>query len=722
MRTLRGLALLVGVGLALAVTAGPAGAHASFVSASPRPGTGLPQAPGQVVMRFSEPLVRDLSRMEVLGPDGLAATTGPTRPVEGDAKAMRRGLGLLAPGVYTVRWTTVSPLDGHTLKGSYKFAIGSATLGKQSVGADPVSSEGWLGLAGRFVALAGLLVWAGSAGLGRVAVRAGVPRATRVGLARAGPALACVGTAAALVSSALVATESLAAVQAVALGSGSGLLRTAVVAGGAVAVLAGLRSGRAYTLLAAGAVLAEAGSGHAAANPWPALAVPSFALHLGAAGVWVYAVVAAAASPGRRRGVLAAFFPYAVAAAGIVGLTGAGNAALELTGPADLLATGYGRVVALKAAAFAGMAGLGLAHHLLRRRAPHRTAALRRAVGGEAGVLAGAVILATVLVGFPNPPRDEQAVAAEATASDRLVAFLDRPAVSVAEEAGPYVVGISLAPPRPGRVTVRLDVLGVEAGDALRDARVRARRPETPAVEARLKPCGQGCFQGRMDLAGAGRWTLEVAMASNRAPLEVATTLDLPAPEASGSLERTIAAMEALSSTRAREELSGSEHGQKIISAYTFRAPDRMRWEVTAGGSTRIGIGRRGYLRRDPQAPWKAYRWSGEGFSWPEGFYRDFWGGTPAAVRHLGQQTVKGAPTEVVAFATPGFPAWFRLWADRKTGRILRLEMLAEGHFMYQDYLASNGPVKVRPPPACAGVTPQGTDRVTCPGPQARQG
>ncbi|MGH2659389.1 MAG: hypothetical protein ACRDHS_06930 [Actinomycetota bacterium] len=34
----------------------PAGAHAGLVASTPSPGIGLPQAPGAVVLRFSEPL------------------------------------------------------------------------------------------------------------------------------------------------------------------------------------------------------------------------------------------------------------------------------------------------------------------------------------------------------------------------------------------------------------------------------------------------------------------------------------------------------------------------------------------------------------------------------------------------------------------------------------------------------------------------------------------
>jgi methionine-rich copper-binding protein CopC len=154
------------------VPVSPAWAHAELVQATPAPGSGPPQAPGAVVVRFNEPLNRRLSGIEVLDPSGRDVGEGATLPVEGDARAMKRRLGLLSPGVYTVQWTTVSTVDGHTLHGSYRFGIGTSASANESIRASPIDSEGWLGLVGRFVALVGLTLWGGSAVLSGVAARA----------------------------------------------------------------------------------------------------------------------------------------------------------------------------------------------------------------------------------------------------------------------------------------------------------------------------------------------------------------------------------------------------------------------------------------------------------------------------------------------------------------------------------------------------------------------
>src|SRR5213596_2452877 len=154
-RVFRLLVLAVAITFALGVP-GSVAAHAELVLASPQPGTGLAQAPAAVVIKFSEPLNISLSRIEVLDATGGDVGSGPTGPVPGDADAMRRPLGLLPTGQYTVRWTSVSALDGHTLRGSYSFAVGTGASPDTTLANSPLDSEGPFGLVGRFVELVAL--------------------------------------------------------------------------------------------------------------------------------------------------------------------------------------------------------------------------------------------------------------------------------------------------------------------------------------------------------------------------------------------------------------------------------------------------------------------------------------------------------------------------------------------------------------------------------------
>lgn len=692
------LTVAAGALLGVVLAAAPAGAHASFVSSQPRPGTGLPQAPGEVVLRFSEPLVLSGSSVEVTDAAGTVATEGPVESVEGSPKALRRDLDLLAPGVYTVRLTTLSPLDGHTLRGEYKFAIGSSTLGDERVQASPLSSEGPLGLAGRFVALGGLAVWVGVALLAGPARRAGLADRRRRTLLRWGALAAAVGTATSLVGTALVSAGDLAVLPAVLSGGRSGLLRLAVLLLAGVGAITARRAPRVAAVLAAPAALAEASSGHAGSNPDPLLASAAFASHLLAVGVWVDAAVISLLTDRPTRQALRVFAPVAVAAGAAVALTGAASAALELNGVRDLVDTAYGRTVLLKTLPLLGMAVAGIVHNWRRRRqAP--TTSLRRPLVVELLAAVVGIAVATALVGFPNPPREENAASVAQDAPGRLGQLVDTgPVLTFGSATGPYVLGVTVAPPQLGEVTVLAQVLGAGPGDAIRDMELSARGPDGAEVRTGLDPCGVDCWQGQAVLRPRGRWELQVTATSNRGSLRAAVDVSLPAPAGKQEFDRLITAMSALESARVEEELRNSLQEPVIASEYRFVAPDRMRWDV-AGGSSRVATGDTGYLRPDDDSPWDRYPWPGDGFRWPGGFYRSFFTDV-SAVRIVDPDAqVEGRPAIELTFVQSTYPAWYRAWIDPTTSRLLRLEMRASRHVMDQVYGPYDIPLDVEAPP-----------------------
>ena len=700
-----GLAILVL--LLVVVPAAGAFAHASFVSATPAPGAGMPQGPDQVVMRFSEPLVRGPSRIRVIDATGDEVTKGDTLPVEGDAKAMRRKLAILPPGIYTVRWTTVSPIDGHTLKGSYKFAVGATTVGDATLQAGPVDSEGWLGLFGRYVALAGLGLWLGFALLDPVLARREVAGRTRRLVARWAPAAVAVGTLAALVSTALVSTGDLSGLGAITYGSRSGLLRLAS-AGIALVGVATARRRPVALGLATVAVVLEAASGHAGASATPAVAIPMFAIHLGAVGVWGAAITAALTARGRIREALTAVAPAAIGAGIAVALTGAGAATLELTGFADLLGTAYGKVVTAKIVGILIVAGLGAAHHLRRRHGDHSPPRLRRPVAGELAAIAVVLGLATALVGFPNPPADVNDHDTSGGVQSALDAAAAKPALSLAQASGPYIVGLTLNPPTPGRVGVLVQLLAVEAGDAPRDATFTATGPNGAHEQVDLQECGSACFNGEATLDATGDWTIDVSVATNRGDATLSTTVPLPATDGTKTFAAMLAAMNQASSVQVHETLRVAETADPIVSEYSFAAPDEMRWEVVSGGSTRIALGDTGYVTTgNDNEGWKKYPWPGDGFSWPSGFYRSFFTGA-RAFRIVGHETIDGHPTDVLTMVQPDYPAWYRIWIDTDTHRILKLQMRATQHIMNHTYSHYDAPVDIHPP---ADATPATTSQ-----------
>jgi len=401
---------------------------------------------------------------------------------------------------------------------------------------------------------------------------------------------------------------------------------------------------------------------------------------------------------GRRMGEsLAAFTPWAVAAAAAIALTGALNAWLSLASPAQLIDSGYGVTLVAKTAAFAAMAGLGATHWLRRRAAARKqpeSAALRAPARGELVAAVLALALASLLAGFPNPPRAQGSAPAFATIDPVLARLAGRPAASVAEASGPFVVGLTILPPRPGRVEMRVQVLGLEAGDAPRDAKMVAVSPRGVASTTNLAACGLGCFAGTGSLAETGRWALGVRIATNRGAITVDMGLPLPTADGTSVLRTAQAAMGRLRSTRLHETLGSEVGGPRITSDYAFTAPDAMRVEV--GETSRIIIGSSEWQRSSAQAAWEQTTWPGTPFAWPSAYFSALWG-QPVAVRVVGQEVVDGHPSTIVAFLRADIPAWFRLWVG-DDGLVRRQEMRAEAHLMDHTLTDLNAPVTITPP------------------------
>src|SRR5439155_13438670 len=129
--------------------------------------------------------------------------------------------------------------------------------------------------------------------------------------------------------------------------------------------------------------------------------------------------------------------------------------------------------------AFVAMATFGLLHFLWRRRPRVPAAQVRLPLRAEFVAATTALVLATLLVGFPNPPREAEATASELTTTDPLLAALaGKDALSIADASGPFVVGLTILPPsqaRP-RCTSRCSarIPGTDSGmRALRDRLAR---------------------------------------------------------------------------------------------------------------------------------------------------------------------------------------------------------------------------------------------------------
>jgi copper transport protein len=110
--------------VAIAAPARPAYAHAALVRANPANNETLRRAPARVVLNFSEGVERKLTQIQVTNKDSSARfDDGPTAFDDADPTFASVGVKTLDPGLYFVKWSNVSSVDGHGLKGAYPFIV-----------------------------------------------------------------------------------------------------------------------------------------------------------------------------------------------------------------------------------------------------------------------------------------------------------------------------------------------------------------------------------------------------------------------------------------------------------------------------------------------------------------------------------------------------------------------------------------------------------------------
>jgi methionine-rich copper-binding protein CopC len=154
-----GVAALTGV-----LTAVPAAAHTSLISAAPASGSAV-RPPADIELTYGEP-VRFVG-VVVLDARGGHHESGRPRVV--DAKVTQPVAGTLPNGAYTVGWRVVAP-DGHPVSGRYRFTVeaGGASLtpatptAASRQGGEP-SRAGWW-----WVGLAALLLAGTAGGIARI--------------------------------------------------------------------------------------------------------------------------------------------------------------------------------------------------------------------------------------------------------------------------------------------------------------------------------------------------------------------------------------------------------------------------------------------------------------------------------------------------------------------------------------------------------------------------
>ena len=102
----------------------PVLAHADLLTADPPDGAVLDAPPASITLTFSEGLDAAKAGFKVLDASGAVVAKG-TATRNGATRLTADGLAL-APGAYTIRWTSVAE-DGHVLRGTLAFAVNEPT-------------------------------------------------------------------------------------------------------------------------------------------------------------------------------------------------------------------------------------------------------------------------------------------------------------------------------------------------------------------------------------------------------------------------------------------------------------------------------------------------------------------------------------------------------------------------------------------------------------------
>lgn len=114
--------------VALALTGAPflprtAQAHASLIRANPANNSTLTRPPARVTLGFSEAIERQLTRIQVRDTDDTRVDDNQTAFDDRDPAFASVGVKTLPPGLYRVKWSNVSSVDGHAYNGTYPFIV-----------------------------------------------------------------------------------------------------------------------------------------------------------------------------------------------------------------------------------------------------------------------------------------------------------------------------------------------------------------------------------------------------------------------------------------------------------------------------------------------------------------------------------------------------------------------------------------------------------------------
>ena len=430
--------------VALAIPAA-AVAHAVLEGSNPSPGQRLDSAPRQIELRFSGPLKVLPDSIQVLSTTGQRFS-GPPRFGRNN-RTLVADLLELPKGGYTVRWRTLSALDGHVVSGVFTF--GSRYPAPPATAAYGTSGPGTTEQLVRWGYFLAIALLAGGLAFRVVLLRGlELPPRLRRALLLSTAAGSVAGIEIGIVGFLLRAVNVLQVpfseflygdLSPLANGTRFGQAFIALTLGfvvvAALITLAWLND-RTWPLavalpltLALTAGLALSGHSSTGAQAWASELADW--VHLAAAAIWIGGLATMTiclwgTAPELRRVVFLRFSRLALALVGLVVAAGVYLTIRRLPAVADLWETTYGNVLIVKLVLVAAALAWGGFHHLVARPVivgegrNGFVGRLRRSLLGESAVIAAVLVLAAILVNSEPPvPKNSPAQASSAPALAR---------------------------------------------------------------------------------------------------------------------------------------------------------------------------------------------------------------------------------------------------------------------------------------------------------------
>ncbi len=250
--------------------------------------------------------------------------------------------------------------------------------------------------------------------------------------------------------------------------------------------------------------------------------------------------------------------------------------------------------------------------------------------------------------------------------------------------AGDLAVGLSVERRPRDQIAVSATILSPD-GRRARGLNVAFNSPGAGRIRA--SACGDGCYRAPEPISTARVVSVTVLRTGG----SVSASFEIPESwKAAGpTVARLAKTFRSLRSVEYVEHLDSGQ-GHAIDTRWRMAAPNRLAYAIS-GGAAGIAIGPRRW-DRPPGGAWTASRQT------PIRVPEPPWG-IPTDASLIGSETDGGRNVSIVSFRSGAdLPVWFTVWIDDRTSRPLKLTMTTAAHFMTQQFVSFDQPVRIVAP------------------------